>query len=50
VMVISSLTSGMTVTSAGWARVNLMALPLIALVAAALVWFALHQRTRSATA
>src|SRR6185436_1580087 len=50
VMVISSLTSGMTVTSAGWERVNLMALPLIALVAAALVWFALHQRTRSATA
>jgi len=49
--VISSLTSGMTVTSAGWERVNLMALPLIALVAAALVWFALHQqRTRSATA
>lgn len=42
-MVLSSFTSGMTVTSAGWERVNLMALPLIALVAAALVWFAFHQ-------
>jgi hypothetical protein len=40
----------MTVTSAGWERVNLMALPLIALVAAALAWFALHQRARSAAA
>src|SRR6185369_2495879 len=49
-MVISSFTSGMTVTSAGWERVNLMALPLIALVAAALVWFALRQRTESAAA
>jgi hypothetical protein len=47
-MVISSFTSGMTVTSAGWERVNLMALPLIALVAAALVWFALHQRAQRA--
>jgi hypothetical protein len=49
-MVISSFTSGATVTSAGWERVNLMALPLIALVAAALVWFALHQRSRGAAA
>ena len=45
-MVISSFTSGMTVTTAGWSRLNLMALPLIALVAAAIVWFALHQRAR----
>jgi MFS family permease len=43
-MAISSLTSGLTVTTAGWERVNLMALPLIALVAAALAWFAFHQR------
>ena len=43
-MVLSSFTSGVTVTSAGWERVNLMALPLIALVAAALVWFAFHSR------
>jgi hypothetical protein len=47
-MVISSFTSGVTVTSAGWERVNLMALPLIALVAAALAWFALHQRGQRA--
>jgi MFS family permease len=43
-MVISSFTSGMTVTSAGWERVNLMALPLIALVAAAIAWFAFQNR------
>jgi len=43
-MAISSFTSGMTVTTAGWERVNLMALPLIAAVAAALLWFGLHQR------
>jgi MFS family permease len=43
-MVISSFTSGMTVTSAGWEQVNLMALPLIALVAAAIAWFALQNR------
>lgn len=50
VMVVSSFTSGMTVTTAGWARVNLMALPLIGLVAAALVWFAFHQRAQRAAA
>jgi MFS family permease len=43
-MVISSFTSGMTVTTAGWERVNLMALPLIALVVAALTWFALKPK------
>ncbi len=45
VMVISSFTSGMTVTTAGWARVNLMALPLVALMTAAIVWYALRERT-----
>jgi predicted MFS family arabinose efflux permease len=50
VMVISSFASGMTVTTAGWDRVNLAALPLVALITAALVWFALHQRARAATA
>jgi MFS family permease len=45
-MLISSFTSGATVTSAGWARVNLFALPLIAIVAVALVWFAIAQRLR----
>ena len=47
-MALSSFTSGMTVTTAGWERVNLMALPLVALVAAALVWFALRTRVPKA--
>ena len=45
-MVISSFSAGMTVTGAGWARVNLFALPLIAIIVVALVWFSLYQRTR----
>jgi len=49
-MVISSLTSGATVTSAGWERVNLFALPMVALVAAAILWYALHERARKAAA
>ncbi|HJY75433.1 MAG TPA: MFS transporter [Burkholderiales bacterium] len=49
-MVLSSLTSGLTVTTAGWERVNLMALPLIGLVTVALAWFALHQRSQRAAA
>ena len=49
-MVISSLTSGVTVTAAGWERVNLFALPMIALVAAAIVWYALHVRAQKAAA
>jgi MFS family permease len=44
VMAISSFTSGLTVTQAGWERVNLYALPLVALVAIAIGWFALLQR------
>jgi hypothetical protein len=36
------------VTTAGWERVNLLALPLVALVAVAIVWFALRERARSA--
>jgi MFS family permease len=44
VMAISSFTSGLTVTQAGWERVNLYALPLVALVAIAIGWFALAQR------
>jgi MFS family permease len=46
-MAISSFTSGMTVTTAGWERVNLFALPLVAVVGVALVWF--HFRSRRAT-
>jgi len=48
-MLVSSFTSGATVTTAGWERVNLFALPLVAIVIVALVWFALQQR-RAATA
>jgi MFS family permease len=43
-MAISSLTSGATVTTAGWERVNLLALPLILVVAGALVWYALQRK------
>jgi MFS family permease len=49
-MAISSLTSGLTVTTAGWERVNLFALPLVAAVAVAIVWFALSERARKAAA
>ena len=44
VMAVSSFTSGMTVTSAGWERVNLYALPLLGVVAIAVVWLALRNR------
>jgi MFS family permease len=47
-MVVSSFTSGMTVTTAGWERLNLMALPLILLVGGALIWF--MQKNRAAQA
>jgi MFS family permease len=49
-MVISSFTSGFTVTTAGWERVNLFALPLVAVVALAVGWFALRERARKAAA
>lgn len=49
-MAIASLSSGLTVTTAGWERVNLFALPLVATVAIAIVWFALHERARKAAA
>ena len=48
VMAVSSLTSGMTVTAAGWERVNLFALPLMAVIAVAIAWYALHERARKA--
>jgi MFS family permease len=43
-MTISSLSSGWTVTTAGWERVNLFALPLVAVVVVAIVWYALLRR------
>ena len=50
-MAVSSLASGLTVTTVGWERVNLLALPLVALMAAATAWFALHERSgKAATA
>jgi len=49
-MAVSSFTSGMTVTAAGWERVNLIALPLVVLVAAAIAGFALRERARTAAA
>ena len=39
-MVISSLTSGMLVTGAGWDKVNLLAIPLLVVVVAAALWLA----------
>ena len=47
-MVISSLTSGMLVTSAGWNKVNLFALPLLAFVGAATLWLAMRREPRPA--
>ncbi len=41
-MVVSSLTSGLLVSRAGWDTVNLLALPLLAVVAVAAVWLALR--------
>jgi MFS family permease len=49
-MAVSSLASGLTVTSVGWERVNLLALPLVALMAAAVAWFALQERPGKAAA
>jgi MFS family permease len=49
-MLISSLASGATVTAAGWQRVNLYALPLVAVVAIAILWFALRERAQKAAA
>ncbi|MGH8723777.1 MAG: MFS transporter [Burkholderiales bacterium] len=49
-MAISSLTSGLTVATAGWERVNLLALPLVAAVAVAIVWYALRSRAQRAAA
>jgi len=47
-MVVSSLTSGLLVTRAGWETVNLLALPLLAVVVVAAVWLGMS-RHRVAT-
>ena len=49
-MTISSFTSGLTVTAGGWERVNLVALPLVGIVAIAIAWYALRQRSQTSTA
>ena len=49
-MAISSLTSGLTVTTAGWERLNLLALPLVAAIAVAILWFALRERAQKMAA
>ena len=47
-LAVSSFASGLTVTAGGWERVNLFALPLVALVAAAVGWYALRHRVPKA--
>jgi len=49
-MAISSFSSGLIVTGSGWNGVNYAALPLIAVVMAAIAWLALRQRARGAAA
>lgn len=43
-MAVSSLTSGLIVTTAGWQKVNYAALPLVALVGIAVLWLMLRTR------
>ena len=43
-MAVSSFTSGLIVTNAGWQNVNLAALPLIGVVLAAIAWLWVTQR------
>jgi len=46
-MAVSSFTSGVTVTAAGWERVNLFALPMVGVVAVAILWYAVtHHKKR----
>ena len=47
-MALSSFSSGLTVTSSGWERVNLFALPLVALIAMAIAWYAVRSRAPKA--
>ncbi len=48
-MTLSSFTSGLTVTSAGWEKVNLAALPMIGAVLVAITWLALRERSATRT-
>ncbi|HLS86570.1 MAG TPA: MFS transporter [Burkholderiales bacterium] len=49
-MAISSFSAGLTVTRGGWEQVNLLALPLIALVGISIVWYAVRSRAERAAA
>ncbi len=49
-MALSSFSSGLIVTNAGWEKVNLSALPLIAIVMAGIAWLGWRSRTRPAGA
>lgn len=49
-LAISSFTSGLTVTAVGWERVNLFALPMVAVVAIAIVWYGVTQRAKTSAA
>jgi len=49
-MTISSLTSGMIVTTSGWEKVNYAAAPMIAVIAIAIAWLGLRQRAARAAA
>jgi MFS family permease len=49
-MAISSFTSGLTVTAAGWERVNLYALPMVVVVAIAIAWLGGTHRARERVA
>jgi len=49
-MTISSLTSGMIVTTSGWEKVNYAAAPMIAVIAIAVAWLGLRQRAARAAA
>ena len=50
VMLVSSFASGATVTTAGWTLVNWFALPLVAIIVVALVWYAVQTRSQPAAA
>jgi MFS family permease len=50
VMTISSLISGMIVTTAGWEKVNYAAAPIIVVIAIAIAWLGLRQRAARAMA
>ena len=49
-MAVSSLFSGVLVTTRGWSQLNWGSLLPVAVCAAALVWLAVHQRAQAAQA